>query len=141
MELKIPFYNLGHDEAQKESAMPKKNAPVGLNEESFGKRLARLRQVAGYSQRDLATEIGISQRMVAYYEKGSEHIPIDLLPRMATTLGVSVDQMLGLAKTEGNGKPRDNRLWRRFNQVEKLPPAKRKPIFQLLDAFLKSEKA
>lgn len=141
MEPEMSPYNLRHDEAQEESAMPKRTQPASLNEETFGKRLARLRQAAGYSQRDLAAEIGISQRMVAYYEKGSDHIPIDLLPLMAKTLGVSVDQMLGLEKTAGNGKPRDNRLWRRFNQVEKLPPAKRKPIFQLLDAFLKSEKA
>lgn len=137
----MPLYNIGHDEAQKESVMPKRNVQTIVNEESFGKRLARLRQAAGYSQRDLAAEIGISQRMVAYYEKGSDHIPINLLPLMAKTLGVSVDQMLGLDKTAENGRPRDNRLWRRFSQVEKLSPAKRKPIFQLLDAFLKSEKA
>lgn len=137
----MPLYNIGHDEAQKESVMPKRNVQTIVNKESFGKRLARLRQAAGYSQRDLAAEIGISQRMVAYYEKGSDHIPINLLPLMAKTLGVSVDQMLGLDKTAENGRPRDNRLWRRFSQVEKLSPAKRKPIFQLLDAFLKSEKA
>jgi hypothetical protein len=27
-------------------------------------------------------------------------------------------------------------LWRRFRQVEKLSPAQRKPIIQVLDAFL-----
>ena len=36
---------------------------------------------------------------------------------------------------------RDTRLWRRFSQVEKLPPPKRKQIVQILDAFLGSEKA
>ncbi|MEW6367108.1 MAG: helix-turn-helix transcriptional regulator [Acidobacteriota bacterium] len=33
---------------------------------TFGQRLARLRSAAGYSQRALAAEIGISHRMVAY---------------------------------------------------------------------------
>ncbi len=33
------------------------------------------------------------------------------------------------------------RFWRRFSQVEKLPPPKHKQIVQILDAFLVSEKA
>jgi len=37
--------------------------------ESFGDRMARFRSEAGYSQRELARETGISQRMIAYYEK------------------------------------------------------------------------
>jgi hypothetical protein len=47
---------------------------------------------------------------------------------------------LGLEKIGDNGKTKDARLWRRFSQVERLPP-KRKQIVQILDAFLGSEKA
>jgi hypothetical protein len=39
-----------------------------------------------------------------------------------------------------NGRTQDTRLWRRFSQVEKLPP-KRKEMVQILDVFLGSEKA
>lgn len=35
---------------------------------------------------------------------------------------------------------RDTRLWRRFAQIEKLSPAERKPIIQVLDAFLAKAK-
>ncbi len=107
---------------------------------SFGERLARFRNAAGYSQRDFAAEAGISQRMVVYYEKECERIPIQLLPVFAKTLGVSADQLVGLEKVKDNGKTRDNRLWRRFNQVEKLPTNQRKQIVQILDAFLEREK-
>jgi len=48
--------------------------------------------------------------------------------------------LLGGEKTKDNGRSRDSRLWRRFSQVEKLPPPKRKQIVQILDAFLGSEK-
>jgi hypothetical protein len=34
------------------------------------------------------------------------------------------------------GRTRDNRLWRRFSQVEQLPQSQRK----ILDAFLEREK-
>ncbi|MEW6118443.1 MAG: hypothetical protein AB1553_16350 [Nitrospirota bacterium] len=55
-------------------------------------------------------------------------------------LGVTTDQLLGVEKTKESGRSRDTRLWRRFSQVEKLPPTKRKQIVQILDAFLGSEK-
>jgi transcriptional regulator with XRE-family HTH domain len=71
--------------------------------ESFGERLARLRQAAGYSQRELARELEISQRMVAYYEGETEYPPAHLLPMLAQALGVSTDQLLGLEPTKGRG--------------------------------------
>src|SRR5271169_4729777 len=40
-----------------------------------------------------------------------------------------------------NGRTQALRLWRRFSQVGKLPPPKRKQIVQILDAFLGSETA
>jgi ribosome-binding protein aMBF1 (putative translation factor) len=36
-------------------------------ETSFGERLASLRKAAGFTQIELAAELGISQRMGAYY--------------------------------------------------------------------------
>ena len=65
---------------------------------SFGERLAQLRTAAGYSQRDLAAEIGISQRMVAYYETQSDYPPTHLFPALAKALGVSADQLLGIVR-------------------------------------------
>lgn len=140
MELKIMQYNDRYDTMEMECVMPKRTVRLTEPGENFGGRLARLRQAAGYSQRDFAAEVGISQRMVVYYEKECERIPIHLLPIFANTLGVSADELLGLEKAKRNGKVRDTRLWRRFSQVEKLPPAERRPIVQLLDAFLRGKR-
>lgn len=60
---------------------------------------------------------------------------------LAKALGVSADLLLGLEKRRGNGRVRDNRLWRRFSQVQKLPPGQRRPIMQVLDAFLAKAQA
>ena len=140
MELKILAYN-GRDVIQEESVMPKMKVQLKENVESFGERLARLRKAAGFSQRELAAELGISHRVIAYYEGETEHPPTHLLPRLAKALKVSADELMGLEKTKKNGRTQDTRLWRRFSQVEKLPPPKRKQIVQILDAFLGSEKA
>jgi len=121
--------------------MPKTKL-VGTTNERFGARMAQARQAAGYSQRELARELHISQRMLAYYESQSDHPPAHLLPVLAQVLGVTTDQLLGVdaVKTKSRTNNRDSRLWRRFAQIEKLSPAERKPILQVLDAFLAKAK-
>ena len=139
MSTEILPYNR-RDVIYEESVMPKRKVQLKEDEESVGERLERLRKAAGFSLRELADEIGISHRMLVYYEKHAEHPPTHLMPQLAKVLGVSTDQLLGVEKVKGNGRTKDNRLWRRFSQVEKLPPPKRKQIVQILDAFLGSEK-
>jgi len=133
-------YNLQHDLTEQRFIMPKRKMALTGKSESFGERLAGLRQEAGLSQRDLAAEVNISQRMVAYYEKQTAHPPTHLLALLAKALGVSADQLLGIKEVKSNGRTRDNRLWRRFSQVEQLPQSQRKQIVQILDAFLEREK-
>src|SRR6266850_3448882 len=53
---------------------------------------------------------------------------------------VSSDQLLGIKEVKSNGRTRDNRLWRRFSQVDQLPQSQRKQIVQILDAFLERDK-
>jgi transcriptional regulator with XRE-family HTH domain len=113
----------------------------GTAQTDFGARMAGLRQAAGYSQRELASELGISQRMVAYYEGETDYPPAGILPDLARVLGVSTDQLLGVKPVRSRTKkPQDTRLWRRFKQVEKLPAKERRQLLQLIDAFLEREK-
>src|SRR6266508_150836 len=74
--------------------MSKRRKEATMN---FGARLAELRKAAGYTQVEFAQDVGISQRMVAYYEDPAAHPPAHLLPDMARVLGVSADELLGLA--------------------------------------------
>src|SRR5262245_7859358 len=82
------------------SSTPTGSAPMprriaGKAPGGFGSRLAALRKQAGLSQTALAQEIGISQRMMAYYEGPSAFPPATLLPAIARVLGVSVEALLG----------------------------------------------
>ncbi len=53
----------------------------------LGARLTTLRKAAGYTQVELAAELGTTQRMIAYYESRAEKAPAALLPKMAAALG------------------------------------------------------
>ena len=81
-----------------------KNKDQSDGKEPFGERMARLRNDSGYSQRDLARETGVSQRMIAYYEKQAQYPPTHVLPILAKSLQVSVDQLLGIEESKGDGK-------------------------------------
>ncbi len=107
--------------------------------EPFGERLARLRKLADYTQRSLGEEIGISHRMVAYYEKESERAPAHLLPVIARALGVTVDQLLGLDKISTRRKPQNQRLLRKLRKVEKLSPRARRAVLDYIDALWAKE--
>ena len=41
----------------------------------FGARLASYRKSAGFTQEQLAIEIGVSRRRIAYYERETQHPP------------------------------------------------------------------
>jgi transcriptional regulator with XRE-family HTH domain len=117
--------------------MPKRKTEVIA---SFGGRLASLRKVAGYTQVELAAEMDITQRMVAYYEAPNAQPPAHLLPQLAQTLGVSVDVLLGLAEPRRAKKIATNRLERRLLEIEKLDPKAKRQLTQLLDTFIEGEK-
>jgi len=108
--------------------------------EAFGARMARLRKVAGYSQRALAEEIGISHRMVAYYEGETERAPAHLLPAIARALGVSVDQLLGVEPVSVRRKPQNRRLMRTLLKVERLSATARRAIIAHIDALWQVER-
>jgi transcriptional regulator with XRE-family HTH domain len=134
--------NAGYDWAQRqqaaEEAVPKRKAIEG-GQETFGQKLARLRKDAGYSQSELAAELGISKRMVAYYEGETDHPPTTLLPALARVLNVTPDQMLGFESIAPRKRTVDNRLWRRFKQIEQLSTRERREVIKLLDVFLDRE--
>ena len=137
MKSKMLVYNARHNMQREEYVMPKLKIQEG-DAETFGQRMSKFRNKAGYSQRDLAKETGISQRMIAYYEKQTQHPPTHLLPVLAEALGVSADELLGI-KTNSKGQKKDMRLWRRFSQIEQMDTKEKRQILQLLDTFIEKE--
>ena len=105
---------------------------------SFGARLAELRKQAGFTQQELADEVGVSRRMIAYYEVQSEHPPTHLVPAIAQALNVTTDELLGAAPVRKSVRTKDSRLHRRLQQIEKLEPSEKRQILQVLDTLLES---
>lgn len=103
----------------------------------FGRRLVALRKKAGYTQVELARELGITQRMISYYEGHTDYPPSALLPDLAEILGVTADQLLGMKPIKKTPKP-DTRLQRRIKQIEKLDTKEKRQVIQLMDTFIEA---
>lgn len=103
----------------------------------FGRRMVALRTKAGYTQVELAKELGITQRMISYYEGHTDYPPSALLPDLAEVLGVSTDQLLGIKPIKKTPKP-DTRLQRRIKQIEKLGTKEKRQVIQLMDTFIEA---
>ncbi|MGE7271410.1 helix-turn-helix domain-containing protein [Brevibacillus panacihumi] len=66
---------------------------------NFGGRLKSLRESRGYSTKDVAEAIGVTQRTIQMYEKGSRKPDYDGLIKLADFLDVSIDYLAGRTKT------------------------------------------
>lgn len=64
-------------------------------ENIFKQRLVAAREMRGISQLELARRAGIPQSSVSQFETGGRKPSFDNLRRMATTLEVSTDYLLG----------------------------------------------
>ena len=53
-----------------------------------------LRIKSGYSQKNLAEELGVSQQSVSNWEKGSREPPIDMLKKMANIFNCTIDELV-----------------------------------------------
>ena len=104
----------------------------------FGTRLAQMRKAAGYTQAELAAEVGISRRNIAYYETQTQHPPSSILPELARALGVSIDELMGAIPIRRTPRT-STRLLRRFQQIDKLDAREKRQILAFLDTFIERE--
>lgn len=66
------------------------------NRETLGKRIAALRKAKGWTQEQLAAQLGISAQAVSKWENDISCPDISILPALAALLGVRVDTLLGV---------------------------------------------
>ena len=62
----------------------------------FHKILKDLRVLNKYTQQELADKLDVSQRTIAFYEKGDRHPDYETLIKISKIFDVSVDYLLGL---------------------------------------------
>lgn len=67
----------------------------------FPRILTLLRKERGISQKQAATELGVSQALLSHYEKGIRECGLDFVVRVSDFYGVSCDYLLGKSPDPG----------------------------------------
>ncbi|MBI1871374.1 MAG: helix-turn-helix transcriptional regulator [Chlamydiae bacterium] len=102
----------------------------------FGKRLTSLRKAKGLTQQVLGEKVGVSNRVIAYYEGETKFPPAHLLIPMAKALQVSADELLGLKQLKEQNNSQYASLWRKIKKIELLSKKDQKALLYYLDALL-----
>jgi transcriptional regulator with XRE-family HTH domain len=118
-----------------------RSARSAATPDGFGARLVRLRQARGLTQEELGAVVGLSNRMIAYYERDDAEPPGPMLAPLATALRVTTDELLGLAPITQTMRPRTARLMKRLQQIEELPAAEQRAVLKMVDALLEHRRA
>jgi len=104
----------------------------------FGKRVAAARQKRGLTQRELAEHIGVSLRMMEYYERRADNVKSDVIKALAHVLNVSTDELLGVNTPKSKPGPK-SKLRKQIDKVEQLPRSRQLFVAQVLDQLLTAE--
>lgn len=107
---------------------------------AMGSRIAQARKALDFTQQQLADELGIVQQTVAHYEVGRIRVPATMLPKLAETLGLSLDELLGLnekSRNKGKVKPGPTpKLQQQIDRIHQLPKAQQRFVIRMLDTVI-----
>jgi len=104
----------------------------------FGKRLASLRKAKGLTQAQLGDLVGVSNRVIAYYEKETQYPPSRLIVPLAKALEVSADELLGMKEAKTDFDSSKAALWRKLKVVGSLPQIDQKAILHYIRTLAKN---
>ena len=87
----------------------------------FPRVLSLLRKEKGISQKEAASQLGVSQALLSHYEKGIRECGLDFLIKLSEYYEVSCDELLGVS-SQSNAVPKDvlSSLKKIANEAEKI---------------------
>ena len=107
----------------------------------FGKRLAKFRRAKGLTQQDLGDNVGVSRRVIAYYEGETNYPPAHLIVPLSKALGVSSDELLGMKQTQELRSPEFASLWRKLKVVETFNEQDKKAVLHYVKTIADRNKS
>jgi transcriptional regulator with XRE-family HTH domain len=88
---------------------------------AFGKRLAEVREAAGFTQSSLARAVGLSQSAISQIEAGERNPSYETIRQLATAMGLTPSYLVG-GEVEGLSKT-EEALFRQYRGLDE--PARR----------------
>lgn len=104
---------------------------------TLGDRITALRKQKGLSQTDLAKAADVSREALSKYERNEIAPSVHVAARIAETLGVTLDYLIGNAHELAV----DKQTLKRIREIEALDNGTKSTLFTIIDTFLRDAKA
>lgn len=105
--------------------------------QAMGERIAEARKALGMTQAQLADELAVAQQVVASYEVGRHRVPASFLPRLARTLAIPVEELIGEEPQRSRRGPAP-KLLQQVQRIQRLPKAQQRFVMQMIDTALQA---
>lgn len=103
----------------------------------LGQRIAELRKAQGFTQQQLADTLGIAQQTLAHYEGGRIRAPASILPTLARTLGVGVEDLIGAPQSAAARKRGPElKIQQHLERISALPKPRQRAVMDVIEALL-----
>jgi len=110
--------------------------PTSKARSPLGQRLTAAREQVGISQAQLAERLGVTQPTVAYWERQAMNIRSDVLARIARSLDVSSDELLGTKASPSRATKPAGKARQTFEAVSRLPRRQQQKIIDVVEALI-----
>lgn len=107
---------------------------------NFPEKLKSLRKERGWSQGELAKQIGSDMQRISKYERGVVYPTTEMLVRIADVFQVGLDDLVRDGFEVKTNSMKNQELLNRFNEVSDLPEQDQSILINLLDAYIKRHK-
>ena len=119
-------------------SMSKIGRPPKTKRSAFGERLQFLREQANLTQREIATQLGISQPSYVKWERRDIGLTRDKLQQLASILGVEVENFFSTDDQPKRNGP-VGRARKTFETISLLPRSRQKHILDVVDILMRKD--
>ncbi|QYS87234.1 helix-turn-helix transcriptional regulator [Flavobacterium oreochromis] len=102
---------------------------------NIGNRIADLRKKKNFSREDLGKLVGTSGAVIGRYEREEITPSVEIANKIALSLGVSLDYLVGNVELELN-----DILMEKVKEVNKMSEKDKDYVYTLIDAFIARSK-
>ncbi len=123
------------------AAMIKAGRPPKGDPPEFGRRMAEARERTGLTQAELAKRLGVTQQVVAAWERRNIALRPEQIRTLAEALSTSADYLIGISGTWKGVKGPSGKVRHVFEQVSKLPRRQQQKVVEFVEAFVQHKAA
>lgn len=106
---------------------------------AIGDKILTLRKNKGWSQQQLARQIGTSGPIIGRYERGEMTPSVEVAKKLADSFGITLDYLVD--DTGRLAEIKDQAMLKRLTQIEQLDQEEKRTIVLVIDSLLRDAKA